>query len=144
MTLEQNNIFQEERMVVTSNRVVRRVPLLWQHPIGDNGQYIPLSDSALFSEEDLYTEGKDMELCVTGEQFMPDFTEVPDNEMGICAYEEVSEGTPISPVFPDTPEGRIALGKYCAQNTRILNRPVTADIIFSKGITLIDVKGLRF
>jgi hypothetical protein len=34
--------------------------------------------------------------------------------MGIQAYETTTEGTPISPVFPDTPEGRFALVTYCA------------------------------
>ena len=139
MSPEQNNLHQVERCVISSNRVVRRVALAWQHPIDEKGSFKPLADLSLLHEEDLYMEGKDMDECVTIEQFMPDFSNVPENEMGVCAYEEVSEGTPISPIFPDTPEGRLELAKYCAQNTRILNRPVTADILFSKGITLIDI-----
>lgn len=35
--------------------------------------------------------------------FMPDFSQMPDDEMGLCMYETTSEGTPMSPTFR-TPE----------------------------------------
>ena len=34
----------------------------------------------------------------------------------IAAYETTSEGTPISPAFPNTPAGRLALINFCAAN----------------------------
>jgi hypothetical protein len=45
---------------------------------------------------------------------MPDFTNIPKSKMGICLYETTTEGTPKSPVYPDTESGRIALVRYCA------------------------------
>lgn len=43
---------------------------------------------------------------------MPDFSDVPAAEMGLCMYETCSEGTPISPVFR-TPE---ELARWLADN----------------------------
>ena len=34
----------------------------------------------------------------------------------VVAYETTSEGTPISPPFPNTPEGRLELVRYCASH----------------------------
>ena len=45
---------------------------------------------------------------------MPATWNVPDTE--IAAYEATSEGTPISPAFPNTDEGRLALINYCAEH----------------------------
>jgi hypothetical protein len=41
---------------------------------------------------------------------------VRERGLEIVAYETTSEGTPISPAFPDTPEGRVALVNYCAEH----------------------------
>ena len=38
------------------------------------------------------------------DDYMPDFSAVPDDAMGVAMYETTSEGTPISPAFR-TPEG---------------------------------------
>ena len=35
---------------------------------------------------------------------MPDFSDVPEDQMGVCMYETTSEGCPISPVFKDPDE----------------------------------------
>ena len=40
----------------------------------------------------------------------------PGDETAIAAYETTSEGTPISPSFPDRPEGHLELVRYCAAN----------------------------
>jgi hypothetical protein len=37
-----------------------------------------------------------------------------NGETEIAAYETTSEGTPISPAFPNTDAGRLALINYCA------------------------------
>jgi hypothetical protein len=40
----------------------------------------------------------------------------PTGETEIAVYECVSEGTPITPPFPDTPEGKLELVSYCAEH----------------------------
>lgn len=40
----------------------------------------------------------------------------------IAAYETTSEGTPISPAFTDTPEGRLELVRYCAEHATTLGQ----------------------
>jgi hypothetical protein len=47
---------------------------------------------------------------------MPDASGLRADETEIAAYEIVSEGTPISPVFPNTSEGTLALVNYCAEH----------------------------
>ena len=47
---------------------------------------------------------------------MPDASGLRADDTEIVAYETVSEGTPISPVFPNTSEGRLALVNYCAEH----------------------------
>jgi hypothetical protein len=104
-------------------REIRRVPLGWDHPKDHRGQYLPLYDKDYDTAagEWLTALGK----WESGED--PDRTEYeaesgerryywewsdspPDREsyrqkwpdgaeMGLCVYETVSEGTPISPVF---------------------------------------------
>lgn len=49
-------------------------------------------------------------------------------EMGICMYESVTEGTPISRVYPDTPEGRQAMAEQIAsEDTSITSAMTVAD-----------------
>jgi hypothetical protein len=45
---------------------------------------------------------------------MPSAAGLAPEETEIAAYETVSEGTPISPPFPNSPEGRLALVEYCS------------------------------
>jgi hypothetical protein len=82
-----------------NSREVRKIPQGWQHPRDGAGRYIPLLPH--YYEYD-------------GSQGpwpkMPD----PGNEADIVAYETVTEGTPISPPFPNTPPGRRDLLAYCA------------------------------
>lgn len=72
------------------NRELRVVPSGWQHPQDAAGKPIPLLP-------------EQMPAAGTG-------------ETAIAAYETTSEGTPLSPCFPDTPEGRLALVRYCAEH----------------------------
>lgn len=89
------------------SREVRRVPLGWQHPMEWAPQWdvpsqrvmMKLVPKPLFERrilEIVLAEGgtPEPEDC-----YMPDFSDVPDDEMGVCMYETTSEGTPISPVF---------------------------------------------
>lgn len=109
----------------TASRSLRRVPLDWEHPKDDRGNYIPLFDRSTYPR---YTEEEVQEMLDEGDisspedlkdSYAPDFSNVPPEKMGICAYEDTSEGTPISPVFPDTPEGMYELVRYCAENRHV-------------------------
>jgi hypothetical protein len=87
-------------------REVRGFPKGWQHPKRD-GRYVPLLPYGYAGDE---SEGP----AATPETTMPPTPLRGENE--IAAYETVTEGTPISPAFPDTDEGRLALVRYCAEH----------------------------
>ena len=66
--------------------------------------------------------------------------QMPDagNETAIVAYETTSEGTPIPPSFPDTPEGRLDLVRYWAENCTTFaghqaDPEASAVILFGEG-----------
>jgi hypothetical protein len=75
-----------------ANREVRIVLKGWRHPKTAEGRYAPLLPEQ-----------------------MPDVTEALKRAW-IMAYETTTEGTPISPSFPNTPEGRVALTQHCAEH----------------------------
>ena len=79
-------------------REIRVIPRGWQHPRREGGRYQPLlpADYAFDDDQERWPQ-------------MPDASRLPEGETEIAAYEAVSEGTPISPAFPNTPEGRRAL-----------------------------------
>src|SRR3989344_4743259 len=83
-----------------TGRVIRFVPLEWQHPKDVQGNHLPL----------WRREPEDV-----GEKdgLMPDFSDVPDDQIGICAYDSFGN-VPISPVYQDTIEGRLDLLKHCS------------------------------
>lgn len=104
--------------VILPPREVRRVPLDWQHPRDAQGKSIALDDHRHFTEETIaeYLEhDPDLTRVELEAGYMPDFTAVPREQMGIAAYEKTTEGTPVSSVYPDTPLGRYALLSYCAR-----------------------------
>ncbi len=82
----------DPHVIFVPNRQLRIVPRAWQDPKDERGRYIPL-----FPEELPSGAG-------------------PREDPMVVAYETVSEGTPISPRFPDTPAGRVALTEYCAEH----------------------------
>jgi hypothetical protein len=74
------------------------------------------------------------------EDYMPVFPR--NSKLGICMYEEVTEGTPISPVYTDTPEGRQAMADYLTDNPRGISRGMTADdwlAVIGGYLTAIDI-----
>ena len=128
----------ETRFMV--NREVRYVPLHWEHPKDKEGQYIPLMNRAHpYDKEEiaeLIAEGHSREEIESS--FMPDFSQIPEEKLGISAYETTTEGTPISPVFPNTPEGRFELVKYCTENSSTFGDHKTGEeawsaILFGRG-----------
>jgi hypothetical protein len=116
-------------VIIASNREVRAVPLSWHHPLDASGEPIPLQ-----SRELLYSEGEIAELLAQGRtreeieaEFMPDFSGVPSQEMGVAVYETTTEGTPLTPVFPTTCDGLFQLLQYCTQHCHTF-ADFTADI----------------
>lgn len=74
------------------SREVRTVPKGWLHPQGAD-EPVPV----LFED-------------------MPGVEGLPAEQMEIAAYETSTYGTPLSPFFPNTPQGRLALVGYCAEH----------------------------
>jgi hypothetical protein len=100
--------------LAVANREIRRVPRGWQHPVGADGKPVPM-----FAED------------------MPE----PGEGAEIMAYETTTEGTPISPAFPDTPDGRLALVNHCAEHATTFGRhragaEAWAAILFGNGATV--------
>lgn len=130
--------------------IVRRVPKNWKHPI-KNGEYIPLHDGLEFSEKIAewdegfrkWNEGfrKDFHIVnawvslskeekgVTyaswsGERpSEKDYAPLWSDEECTCfmLYEDISEGTPLSPIFPTIEE----------LNSWIENRKITYNPLLS-------------
>jgi hypothetical protein len=89
---------------------MRHIPLGWQHPKDALGRWVPLLPW------DYLIDGELPALR------MPE----PIGETQIVAYEAVTEGTPISPPFPDTPTGCLDLVNYCAEHCTTIG-DFTAD-----------------
>lgn len=107
----------------SGHRGIRRVPLNWQHPKNENGHFIPLFDTRepaggkymLVELEEMIEEGMVSPNEDIKSWFMPTFKDVPAEEMGLCLYETTTEGTPLTPVFPDTEQGHKDLAAYAAE-----------------------------
>ena len=76
-----------------ANREVRVVPAGWRHPKDASGRFVPLLPEQ-----------------------MPELAGLPPHRTRITAYETTTEGTPISPPFTNTPEGRLRLTQHCADH----------------------------
>jgi hypothetical protein len=113
------------------NRELRRVPLHWVHPRDARGEWIPLANRRSLTDEvvaELMAEGAAGTREEIERDYMPEFSDVPAAKTGIQAYETTTEGTPISPVFPDTPDGRFALVRYCADHETVFGpHPATME-----------------
>ena len=88
------------RLAFVPNRELRVIPAGWQHPRDARGGYVPLLPSGYVSDD----------------ADQPDLMPEPSGATEIAAYETTTEGTPISPAFPDTPQGRLDLVNYCAEH----------------------------
>ena len=91
----------ETTIMFVGAREVREIPKGWRHPKDTQGRWVPLLPFGYLVEE--------------GEPEYPTMPE-PRGETEIVAYESTTEGTPISPAFPNTPEGRLALVNYCSDH----------------------------
>lgn len=84
-------------------RIVRRVPLNWEHPTDDLGKPIPLLDGINF-ELDMDSARRYGDDLPNPEWYTPQWTE--EEADGWVLYENVSEGTPCTPVFATEDELR--------------------------------------
>jgi hypothetical protein len=80
------------------------------------------------------------------EQFMPSARGLPAEATEIMAYETTSEGTPISPAFPNTPQGRLDLVNYCAEHCTTFARHTAgpeawAAILFGDSAAVVSEDG---
>lgn len=115
-------------------RAVKFVPLEWNHPRDAEGHYLRLRTRM---PGDVGTK----------DGLMPDFSDVADDQIGICAY-NTTENIPISPVYRDTVEGRLELLKHCTENRTIwvgyrADREVWAGILFTTRDYTLDVQAGR-
>jgi hypothetical protein len=129
------------------NREIRRVPLDWQHPKYESGQLIPLFRHDYYSQEERATMVKaGQTLQEIASQCMPDFSHLPEEQLGLCVYETTSEGLPVSPVFVNTPEGRWALVTYCAQRVaafgyhQMMAAAEWAEFLFGDSLAAVDLE----
>ena len=96
----------ETQIAFLPNREVREIPRGWQHPKDPRGRFIPLLPFGYQLDDDE---------CAPADRMMPP----PLGDIDIAAYETTTEGTPISPAFPDTPEGRRDLIDYCVEHETV-------------------------
>lgn len=103
------------------NREVRVIPKGWQHP---EGECLLSADSYPATPEALqkYLEDNETTRPPDRRDYMPSVDGLEVYETEIMAYETTSEGSPISPAFPNTPEGKLQLVAYCAENASTFTR----------------------
>ena len=98
------------------NREVRRIPKGWQHPRDARGRFIPHLDRVHYD---------DLMQTLEPDEPRPKLPPMPlvdglaPGQTEIMAYETTTEGTPISPAFSDTPEGKLSLANYCAEHATV-------------------------
>lgn len=125
----------ERNIQFIPNREVREIPRGWQHPKDAAGRCSPLLPYGY--------AGDDSEVRVSPETTMPPTPWQGETE--IMAYETTTEGTPISPAFPNTPEGRRDLIAYCAEHGSVFGDKhagfeAWAAVLFGEGAT-VDANG---
>jgi len=149
-------------LIMMLQRVIRRVPLNYEHPRDDEGHFRPqcaeLWDDVMREwlegwerwrrgehEAQSLRYSEDCENGKAGELIYPPDTpyveyEAPpdpenyhtrpwpeDAEMGIQMYEDVSEGTPISEVYPDTEDGRLEMAKELTETPKGITDGMTVN-----------------
>ena len=134
-------------------REVRVVPKGWTHPKDENGRFRPLFPADRYPET---VEARRDWIKEYGTRLPSRKNYMPDvggrratdpafeiHRTDIMAYETTSEGTPISPAFPNTQEGRRALVEYCAEHATTFGDSTTgveswAAILFGDAVVALD------
>ena len=120
------------------NREVRWIPRGWQHPKDASGRYVPLLPNGYCDANGFTAEER------ARAPEMPATTgPVSAQGLEIAAYETTTEGTPISPAFADTPEGRLALVSWCAERETTFGSfkadgETWAAILFTNRVVTVD------
>jgi hypothetical protein len=91
---------------------VREIPKGWQHPIDEHGMPVPLFRAGAWRDE------SDADIALTPGDCLPE----ADGEVELVAYETCTEGTPVTPAFPNTSEGKLAMLAYCSEHVTTLGR----------------------
>ncbi|MDP9236371.1 MAG: hypothetical protein M3P30_03065 [Chloroflexota bacterium] len=94
---------------------VREIPKGWQHPIDEHGMPVPLFRAGAWREM------MDEDAPITADNCLPE----TNGEAELVVYETCTEGTPVTPAFPKSPEGRLAMLSYCAEHVTTLERHKT-------------------
>jgi hypothetical protein len=90
---------------------VREIPKDWRHPIDEHGVHVPLFAAGTWRDQ------SDPEAAVAPDECIPEAV----GEAQLVVYETCTEGTPVTPAFPNTPEGRRDLLAYCAEHVTTLS-----------------------
>ena len=127
-----------------ANREVRTFPKGWVHPRDERGRPVPLLPHDDWSRT---PEGR-ADIIASGEQPAPPsaYMPAPEGEVEIAAYETTTEGSPISPAFPNTRSGRLALVNFCAANATTFgshkaDAEAWAAILFGEVSAAVDEAG---
>jgi len=89
---------------------VREIPKGWQHPIDEHGMAVPLFAAGVWRDD------RDADITLTRDDCLPE----ADGEVELVVYETCTEGTPVTPTFPKTSEGRLAMLSYCSEHVTTL------------------------
>jgi hypothetical protein len=92
-----------------------------EHPDQQPSDHLPSSDISNYTFEEWSGNGPNPNY------YHPGAAWPADAEMGICMYETVTEGTPISRVYPDTTEGRQAMAEEIARDDTSITSSLTVD-----------------
>ena len=123
-----------------ANREVRFIPAGWLHPKDERGRFIPHYSRHHY--EDLMQTLEPDERRPTLPP-MPEVDGLRPERLEIAAYETTTEGTPISPAYPNTPEGRLAVAKWCAEHETTYgdfkaDAEAWAAMLFTDHVVLVD------
>ena len=123
----------ETQFVISGSREVREIPKGWRHPTDDRRRHIPLLPFGYRFDEDQ-----------TAVPTMP--PALGDTE--IAVYETTTEGTPITPAFPNTAAGRLAMVEYCVQHCTTFGEHRSgiegwAALLFGDAAVALDGRVLR-
>ena len=118
-----------DRFAIVGTFEVRVIPRGWQHPRDERGRHIPMLPYGF------EPDGSD----IVAYDCMPQ----PLGDVEIAAYEAISDGTPASPAFPDTPQGRLDLVNWCSDHqptfrNQLAGPEAWAAILFGDAAILTD------
>ena len=137
-------------LVFVSNNEVRTIPKGWKHPRAEGGRDRPLLPADQWpstpEEQRQWMTENETDQPPMAERFMPSIRSLPVEETEIVAYETTSEGTPISPAFPNTPQGRLDLVNYCAEHCTTFAQHMAgpeawAAILFGSSTAVVSEEG---